>query len=308
MMRFTSKHQAGVVRSGFTLIEVVLAVGLSVILLGLLTMAIDLHLIRVDASRSTVEQATLVRGVFRIVADDFRQAAIGSIQDTAEASELAEASAAFDVDSIDQADPAATTDPLEAEAVVRPGFGMMGDAVSVMAYLERERPSPITPQTLSPMAQQAPPPMAGLTLVRYALADGSQMGGDGQPLRGLVRQEVNRDVYLYQQQLGGDAFAYGTTWSVAPEVVGMSIAYTDGTTTYTQWGTTEGQAPLPVAIELNLAVRTDGLHAAQAGDPAAAADIRNYRMVIALPAGFVAPVEEAVDPAATTSGATGSGV
>ncbi len=291
-MRSTAPSASGVNRRAFTLIEVVLAVGLSVILLGLLTMAIDLHLIRVDASRSTVEQATLVRGVFRIVADDFRQAAIGSIQDTAEATQLAEASAAFDVDAIDQADPATQTDPLETAEVARPGFGMIGDAMSVMAYVERERPSPVTPQTLAPTAAPALPPMAGLTVVRYALADGSQVGADGQPLRGLVRQEVNRDVYLYQQQLGGDAFDFGTTWSVAPEVVDLSFAYTDGTTTYTQWGTTEGQAPLPVAIELSLALRTDGIRAAQQGDAAAAEDIRNYRMTIALPAGFVAPAAE----------------
>lgn len=295
---------------GFTLIEVVLAIGLSVILLGLLTLAIDLHLIRVDASRSTVEQATLVRGIFRVFADDFRQAAIGSIQDTAEATELAAASAAFDVDSIDQADPATTTESVEAEAAARPGFGMIGDTTTVLAYLERERPSPVTPQTLTPSAQPTLPPMAGLTVVRYALADGSQLNASGEPIRGLVRQEVNRDIYLYQQQLGGDPFAYGVTWSVAPEVVDMAIAYTDGAATYQSWGTTEGQAPLPVAMELSLAVRTDGIRAAQRGQPAAASDVRNYRMTIALPAAYVSPEVESEDATSTggSSSETGAGL
>ena len=58
---------------GFTLLEIVLAIGLSGAVIGLLTTAIDQYLVRVDASRSQVESAQLARTLLSLIADDIRE-------------------------------------------------------------------------------------------------------------------------------------------------------------------------------------------------------------------------------------------
>ena len=89
-------------RSGFTLVELILAIALSVTLLALIGTAINLYLVRVDAGRSRVEEAQLARSILAMIADDLRATAIYKPQDTSTVASLVAASAAaFDVDSID---------------------------------------------------------------------------------------------------------------------------------------------------------------------------------------------------------------
>lgn len=305
-------------RRAFALLELVLAIALSVVLLGLLATSINLHLIRVDASRQAVERAQLVRGLFRVLAEDLRQASVGYVQDTSEAAKLAEASAAFDVDEVDSAQTgaaggagttgtaaAATQEP--EEETTRPPLGLVGDAASFSIYVERERPSGFSPAAgVAPSTTTAP---GGVTLVRYAIATGGVADSQGRVLRGLVRQEVGRDVYLLQSDQGGDPFAYGSTWNVGPEVVGMQIDYTDGANTFQEWGATEGQSPLPAAVDIALTLRTDSLTRIESGAPADPKSLVTHRFTIALPA----PIESADDAseeeeeASNSSGATAGG-
>ncbi len=60
--------------AGFTLLEVVLAIGLAGVVLALLTTAIDLYLVRVDVNRTRVESAQLARTLLTRMADDIRAA------------------------------------------------------------------------------------------------------------------------------------------------------------------------------------------------------------------------------------------
>ena len=61
-------------RPAFTLIEVMLALGLTVIVLGVIYTAIDLNLRGLDTCRSGVEEALLARAVLHRIADDIRGA------------------------------------------------------------------------------------------------------------------------------------------------------------------------------------------------------------------------------------------
>ncbi len=60
--------------AGFTLLEVVLAIGLCGAVMALLATAIDLYLVRVDTSRMQVETAQLARTLLTTIADDLRAA------------------------------------------------------------------------------------------------------------------------------------------------------------------------------------------------------------------------------------------
>ncbi|HMO86480.1 MAG TPA: hypothetical protein PKC18_16335, partial [Lacipirellulaceae bacterium] len=57
-------------RAGFTLFEVVLAIGLSAMVVYLLTTAMELYLVNVDASRGRVESAQLARTLLDQMAAD----------------------------------------------------------------------------------------------------------------------------------------------------------------------------------------------------------------------------------------------
>ncbi|QDS98592.1 PulJ/GspJ family protein [Adhaeretor mobilis] len=58
--------------SGFTLLEIVLALGLSAVLLYLVMMATELHLHRVDRSRTRVESSQVARAVLDSIANDLQ--------------------------------------------------------------------------------------------------------------------------------------------------------------------------------------------------------------------------------------------
>lgn len=90
-------------RSGFTLFEVILAVALSATLLALISMAVNLYLVRMDNSRTRVEEAQLARGILATIAADIRATTVYQTQDISSVRQLAQASAAFDPDAIDQA-------------------------------------------------------------------------------------------------------------------------------------------------------------------------------------------------------------
>lgn len=61
-------------RAGVTLLELILALALTVILLGAMTMAIQMNLRSLDSRRSSVEEAQLARAVLRMISEDIRTA------------------------------------------------------------------------------------------------------------------------------------------------------------------------------------------------------------------------------------------
>src|SRR5687768_7365858 len=61
-------------RSGMTLLELMLALSLSVVVMGVIAIVIDLHLRTLDTRRTEVEEAQLARAVLRQMADDLRSA------------------------------------------------------------------------------------------------------------------------------------------------------------------------------------------------------------------------------------------
>ena len=72
------KHSS---RAGFTLLELVLSLALSVIVLMAVGMAIDVHLRSFDSRRSMLEESQLARSPLRIIADDIRNVALRYEQD-----------------------------------------------------------------------------------------------------------------------------------------------------------------------------------------------------------------------------------
>jgi uncharacterized membrane protein YgcG len=89
-------------RSAFTLFELILAIALSATLLVLIGTAINLYLLRVDASRTEVEQSQLARNVLAMIAADIRATTVYQTQDVSAIAQLAASTASINVDDIDK--------------------------------------------------------------------------------------------------------------------------------------------------------------------------------------------------------------
>jgi hypothetical protein len=96
-------------RNGFTLFELILAIGLSAALLALIGTAINLYLMRVDASRSRVEEAQLARTVLAMIADDIRATSVYQPQDTSAIAQIMAKTQLYNVDDIDKQKAKATS-------------------------------------------------------------------------------------------------------------------------------------------------------------------------------------------------------
>ena len=70
-------------------------------MLALIGTAINLYLLRVDASRTRVEEAQLARSILAMIADDIRATTVYKPQDTSAIAQLMASGTPFDVDSID---------------------------------------------------------------------------------------------------------------------------------------------------------------------------------------------------------------
>jgi uncharacterized membrane protein YgcG len=279
-------------RLAFSLIELILALGLSVVLLSLLASAMSLGMSRATVSRQRVEQARLVEGVVSLVRNDVHRGIIYNPQDTSTAMQLAEAMADFNVDSLDSlgaggsgsgggsgggggtgggggsgsgggggsgggagGSAASEMESTQQSPPLRQPLGLYGNLQELQIDVLRERPSFEIDST---GAVVAPTAVSGITTVRYTLGQGSATivlagrntsGGMG---NGLVRQEVNRDILNWANQMGSAATVAGNPKLIAPEVSRMEFRYFGGTPLLETWDTYAMQGQLPQAIELRI--------------------------------------------------------
>jgi hypothetical protein len=303
---------------GFSLLELVLALGLATLVLALVGMATYSHLLQLTASRGEVEQAQLARGILAIIAADLRSATAGVEQDMAPLMGLATEQSQFDVDSVDQTaagagsksdsegasgsgEPASTS-PTTTPTVTDPAkqfVGLTGGASAI--EIDTVRPA-MELAAVSADAASTSPPVArfasSLARVRYAVG----------PL-GLVRSvaPVAKARWVVEQGLApafsandpGTQTIDPTAVPWAAEVRALAFRYTDGEQLYPVWDPVERGA-LPRAVEVTIEVASG---AAAEGTPPPG---RIYRQWVALPAARELSDETAeTDEAATDETAAG---
>ncbi len=259
-------------RRGFTLIELILALGLSVVLMALLASALGLGVTRAVGSREKVERARLIDGIVSLVRGDVHRAVIYDPQDTSAAMELAEASAGFNVDSIDEISSSTGGSPPEGGSESGGGYSATADSESTNISLRRPLGVYGTIEELqidvlrehsqfevdATGAVVAPTATSGITTVRYAFGQGTDSLGElstqreGQLSSGLTRQEVNRDLLNWGTQTGNAAAVAGVPQVVAPEVLRAEFRYFDGVELLETWDSQLLEGQMPQAIEMRL--------------------------------------------------------
>ncbi len=252
-------------RSGFTLLEVMLSISISIIVLGALVYMIDFQLRSVDVSRRRVEEAQLARALLQRMAEDIR------------------AALRYDPMDVNSMMPAslgnlsggrgggAGSGNLPGGGSFGGAGGAAGDSSSDTLSLSAEAPQPI-PGLYAGIDQR------GLNVLQVDVSrlprlDEFQqlvaVGPDGRTLDhlsdvktisyyihptygGLVRRVRSRAAEQYAQEMGVLDDTGDDAYIIAPEVVDLTYRFYDGTSWYYDWNSNDRDG-LPLAVEITLA-------------------------------------------------------
>ncbi len=271
------------VASGFTLLEVLLALGLTLVVLMAVGMAVDFFIRGIETSRAAVEEAQLARALLNRIADDLRSAVRydpvnaeqlvslgawggglssagapggtspgGGEPDTGSGPSAPSGdSSSGNSASSGSASSASSSDT--SSAVPRSLPGLYGSRTELQVDVSRlprldQYDYELMPVSDSPVVVDR---LSDVKTVTYYVLDAA--GGQtalGQPRRGLVRAELDRAVTAYAAETGAldPALEFEP---IAPEVAAVEFEYFDGQQWYDTWDSQELQG-LPVAVRVTL--------------------------------------------------------
>ena len=265
-------------RRGLTLLELMLALALTSVLLGLIGMAVDVHLRMLDSRQAEVERAQLARAILTRIANDLRSAiqpsstasdmasveslagdAAGALEDSgADLGDLTQAASGLGLD--DSTLSADSTDIADSDTLpLTPGlygnqFEMQVDISRLPRVDEFQQlissgtPGSIRdiPSDLKTVAYYVRQP--GATNV-----PGTQTVGSDPNQGGLVRRVLDRQITLYASESGNVTSLDQFGDVIAPEVTDLEFSYFDGTQWTTEWDS-EAMGGLPLAVRITLSL------------------------------------------------------
>lgn len=269
-------------RAGFTLLELMLALGLSVILVGLLGTAINMFLLDLDRERDDLTRARAARAVLQVMADDFRAAIQYKELDTTALDEaIASAQAAMGTEEEEEE----ATEEEEPVVVEHPGLAGGPNSISLdISRLPRR-----DQYTISYSAENnvisIPSEIRNVNYKVGTVAnnDGGSRGSRGNEETGLLRMEYDRAAKRFADLGGGKMPSYEM---LAAEVKQLTFQYFDGENWSDEWDSNELKT-MPVAIEIKIMVdpRSEEYRQMQrqAGDSDANFALQEYSTVVFVP-------------------------
>ncbi|WP_145059093.1 hypothetical protein [Lignipirellula cremea] len=285
-----SLRQEASQRHGLTLLELILALALSVVLLGIIAMAINFQARALDLKRAEVEEAEIARAVLRYIESDLRGAVWESPPTDFSSASALSGLDSTNVDDLLGGNPGDPTNPTS------PTTGGTGDGTSAGGD------APANPNTEDIAGTSQPAVRAGLYGNQYelqidvsrlprideyeaVLAVGSEVAeipsdvktiayflrqnagaatgpsssagsglSDSTPdvQEGLIRREMDRAVSLYAAT-NGQAFE-NAGQLLAEEVARLEFRYFDGAQWLLEWDSDQ-LGGLPLAVETMIAIR-----------------------------------------------------
>ena len=305
-------------RSGFTLMEVLLAMAIAAIVLAAITMAIDFHLRVVDRGRRDVEEAQLARALLRRIADDLRSAVAyepldveGLLTGASGASATAAAGDALGAGAGDDSGAAAggsNNDSDDANGDDSSSTGQNGQ--SGQPGTSDSGTESQTDDLAQSVVMSTTPGLYGNRyelqvdvsrlprLEQYEMLMEASVDGpppdlvsdvktvayyvlDGQTGEGagLVRRELDRAATAWANTNGGLMELERYQQMLAPEVISLEFQYFDGLDWFEEWDSAIHQG-LPLAVEIALALAPAGtLETLQAPiDLSMPSELQEYRV------------------------------
>lgn len=242
-------------REGFTLIEVLLSLGLAAFVLVALATAVDVHLRCLHIGRTNAEEAQLARALLLRIGDDLRNAAVINPVD---ASNIAPVSSDTDAGMGAEEDAATTTEETSTEEVATEDeyvIGLYGESDWIQVDVRRTpRLDQYDYETLPSGAESLPDVVSGVKTVAYSLSTDTGTAPSGEDYRGgLLRREIDHAVTRWAEDVGTLTTADGELEPIAPEVTDLEFLYFDGMEWVDSWDSTE-MGGLPLAVHVSLAI------------------------------------------------------
>ena len=267
-------------RSGFTLLEVVLAIGLAGTVLGLLMIAIELYLVRVDASRTQVESSQLARTLLNQLASDLHAVRYFS-----------ESTASGNDGEDDGEDDEASTDPLTIQGIFGTETELRIDRSAIWQWASLARQIDQTNSRVDSDTMPAPDQKSMPQTVRYLLGEGNELlaakmasvGVSEQRLAagyaGLYREQLSTAAWFEQYaeiEIPLDTGETDNAELIAPEVVELVFAYFDGQKLRTEWDSSVEEG-LPKGVEIRLTLLVEPFEQAVTHTPGDRDELRRKR-------------------------------
>lgn len=277
-------------RSGFTLLELTLALGLTIVLLTAVYRAMEIHWQFSVAGQIEVERSQIARALLSRISADIRstvyrveETTASTVSDDTDTSDTTDSQTEIDdLDALDVTDPA--------DAFSTDATGVFGDGQSLVLHISRparEKESPSGDSTTTA-------PAGDLKSVSYFLAGSdariaatvtstltSTPADDG--IEGLARMSGDRFAVQQASQSGESPESVSQVELLAPEINHLSFEYHDGYEWLTEWDSTvEGR--LPAAIGITIGFREPDFPENSFLRRTASESTDTYRLVVPLPA------------------------
>ncbi len=306
-------------RVGYTLLELLLSLALSVLVIGVIGSAIQLYLISLTQLQSKIERKQIARGLVQMISNDIRAGVQYKAADYADlenlvlTQELALNDGIAELEALEQAsengdDPPETapveessgaeaeSDPVVDEEVAAFRPSLFGDSESIAVDISRlprldQYNSIIAGDT---SAEQTP---SDIKTLAYFFSDANPVNNDGVQFSsvaagGLFRRQIDRAVATHSGDVGLVSRPDDYSDLVASEVAEIRFRYFDGADWQSGWDSEE-LGGFPTAIEVVLVIdptrSTSGEDYIYSGFDSAV--MEQYRSVIHLPAAEL-PIEE----------------
>lgn len=266
-------------RSAFTLLEMLLALGLSAVVIGAIAMAVDIHWRVLDAGRRDVEEAQLARAILCRMADDIRGAVqydpqqaeklLGQVVPSpTDAGSLASAAGLNTAEVQSAMSEMGDSSPEDPSSWVPPSIPALYGTTDVLQVDVSRLPrldqisAAVEADPLSPLAQH----LTDVQSIAYYLGDagiasssepanGSLPAPSGTASRGgLFRRQLDRAITAWAAEQGTLSNVDTNLEPIAPEVVRLEFSYYDGSSWYSEWDSV-GAGGLPTAVEIAIALR-----------------------------------------------------
>lgn len=300
---------------GYTLLELLLSLAISVVIIGLIGTAIQLYLISLTQLQSKIERKQIARGLAQMISNDLRAgvqykaADYGDLENLVQTQELALDGGIAELLALEaEATGAAPTEtaPIEEDAEPEPIIdeetaafrpALFGDERSLALDISR---LPRIDQYNSIIAGDNPgeqTPSDVKTLAYFFSNANPSNNGEVQfssvASGGLYRRQVDRAVASHAGDSGLVATPDGNSELVASEVADIRFRYFDGENWQSQWDSEENGG-FPTAIEFILVIdptrSTSGADYLYNGFDSAV--MEQYRSVVHLPAAELPPEEQ----------------
>lgn len=280
-------------RSGLTLLELLITLGLGILLISAISAAMTIYMNTETAGRARMERAQLVRAIYLKMANDIRcvsyREPVADDESSGTGLSAAEEAAVTGI-----ASAPVGLGPIDPDTgLTNETVGLFGDSQKLVLHISRPRRLPATVSSDSDQAGEEASvdyDASGLRSISWSLSGTSSGNSSGQGNNtgggGLAR--LDQDRYLTTTEPTARGSDEGTPEGelLASEVTGLQFRYFDGVEWLDSWdSTTEERLPnaVEVTIEFRSLVQSQADYDVFTHGLASEVDQKPFRFVIALP-------------------------